>query len=98
MSAASAWETGTKRRRGKLREAESVVMGFRKHLDLLGAVELPIPVERAWRVGRLPGKHWDPFDRVRAAQALIEGLGILTNDPTRRFRCDGSLVIGRDSF
>jgi PIN domain nuclease of toxin-antitoxin system len=30
--------------------------------------------------GRLEGAHKDPFDRMLAAQALVEGLPLVTND------------------
>jgi PIN domain nuclease of toxin-antitoxin system len=29
----------------------------------------------------LPGAHGDPFDRMMAAQALIENLTVVTRDP-----------------
>ena len=31
--------------------------------------------------GLLAGDHRDPFDRIIAAQALIEGLTVITRDP-----------------
>jgi PIN domain nuclease of toxin-antitoxin system len=33
------------------------------------------------RAGRLPGEHRDPFDRMLIAQAQIEDLAVVTNDP-----------------
>ena len=35
----------------------------------------------ALRAGRLPGDHRDRFDRLIAAQALEEGLIVVTRDP-----------------
>jgi PIN domain nuclease of toxin-antitoxin system len=81
VSAASAWEIASKHRLGRLPEAEAVVRGFQRHLTTLQAVELRISVEHALLAGSLPGEHRDPFDRMLAAQALIEGVPLLTVDP-----------------
>lgn len=77
VSAASAWEISIKSALGKLD-----VPG-----DLLGAVAdsdlepLAITFEHALVAGALPPIHSDPFDRMLAAQATIEQLTIVTNDP-----------------
>jgi PIN domain nuclease of toxin-antitoxin system len=34
----------------------------------------------ALAVGGLPGLHKDPFDRIRVAQAIVEGITLLTSD------------------
>lgn len=81
VSAASAWEIANKHRLGRLPEAEAVVRGFRRHLAVLQVIELPISIEHALLAGSLPGEHRDPFDRMLAAQALIEGVPLLTIDP-----------------
>lgn len=44
------------------------------------AAELPVKLTHALRVGELPKHHKDPFDRLLIAQAMIEGLTILTLD------------------
>lgn len=49
-------------------------------LDAISAVPLPLGVEHAEAVGRLPLLHRDPFDRLLAAQADVEGLVLLTAD------------------
>ncbi len=81
ISAASAWEVATKARLGRLTGAEAAVQGFQSHIRRMGAVELPITVEHALLAGRLPHPHRDPFDRMLAAQALLEGLVMVTSDP-----------------
>ncbi|MGQ9553151.1 MAG: type II toxin-antitoxin system VapC family toxin [Anaerolineae bacterium] len=81
VSAASAWEIANKHRLGRLPEAEAVVRGFRRHLAVLQVIELPISIEHALLAGSLPGEHRDPFNRMLAAQALIEGVPLLTIDP-----------------
>ncbi len=43
--------------------------------------ELPISTRHAIKAGLLPGAHRDPFDRMLAAQSLLESLPILTSDP-----------------
>ena len=43
---------------------------------------LPITYEHILRVESLPLHHADPFDRLLVAQALEEGLTILTADRT----------------
>ena len=39
------------------------------------------PVAHARRVRSLPAHHRDPFDRMLVAQALEEGLTVMTRDP-----------------
>ncbi|NHK38748.1 PIN domain-containing protein [Thermus thermophilus] len=87
VSSASAWEMATKHRLGKLSGAEAVLEGLEAHLSRLGAEELPIRLAHALLAGRLPGDHRDPFDRILAAQSLVEGLVLLTTD--RAFRSFG---------
>jgi PIN domain nuclease of toxin-antitoxin system len=76
VSAASAWEVATKFRLGRLPEAETVVRGFQRHVETLRAVELPIRIEHALLAGTLPG-----IDRMLAAQAILEGIILVTEDP-----------------
>ena len=45
-----------------------------------GYVELPITSEHAVNVDALPPLHKDPFDRLLLAQALVEGITLLTAD------------------
>lgn len=82
VSAASAWEIATKFRLGKLAEAQSVVHGYADHLTRLRARELPITSHHALAAGSLPWDHRDPFDRVIAAQCMIESLPLVTADAT----------------
>ena len=42
--------------------------------------ELPVTIEHALAVERLPLHHGDPFDRLIIAQALTENLAVITND------------------
>ena len=80
VSAASAWEIATKVRIGKLPDAEVVAGDISAAIVGQGFEELPISVVHAQRAGSLPGDHRDPFDRMLAAQAQIEGVPILSVD------------------
>ena len=80
VSAASAWEVATKYRIGKLPQAAALAADMPSVLTGQGFVELPITVRHAQAAGSLPGPHRDPFDRMLIAQAIEEGLTILTRD------------------
>jgi len=45
-----------------------------------GYNELPILSEHVVTVGVLPPLHKDPFDRLLIAQAMVEGITLLTSD------------------
>jgi PIN domain nuclease of toxin-antitoxin system len=45
-----------------------------------GYSELPIGSEHAVAIDRLPSIHKDPFDRMLVAQAMVEGITLLTSD------------------
>lgn len=45
-----------------------------------GYCELPIRSEHAVAVASLPPIHRDPFDRLLVAQAIVEGITLLTAD------------------
>jgi PIN domain nuclease of toxin-antitoxin system len=76
-SAASAWEIAIKVGRGKLK--------VRADLDALivaaGFIKRAIAFPDARRAGALPHHHGDPFDRILVAQALEDGVPIVTCDP-----------------
>jgi PIN domain nuclease of toxin-antitoxin system len=46
-----------------------------------GFIELPISARHADLAARLPSAHKDPWDRVLAAQAICEGMAVVTRDP-----------------
>ena len=81
VSAVSAWEIATKHRLGKLPQADVLLAGYSKHLDRLGVIRLPVAEDHALLAGRLEWDHRDPFDRMLAAQAMIESLVFITGDP-----------------
>jgi len=81
VSAVSAWEVCTKVRIGKLPTGRALCDDFRSYLERFHFTPLPISVEHGQLAGRLPGLHKDPFDRMLAAQALVESVPLVTNDP-----------------
>ena len=82
VSAASGWEICTKVRIGKLPTAHDLCDDFVGFVTRYGFEALAITVEHGRLAGRMAGAHKDPFDRMLAAQALIEGVAIVTNDAT----------------
>lgn len=80
VSAASAWEICTKTRIGKLSTGQALCEDFSGYLERYYFTPLAISVEHGRLAGRLPGAHKDPFDRMLAAQAIIEGIPLATND------------------
>jgi PIN domain nuclease of toxin-antitoxin system len=81
VSAASAWEITTKHRIGKLPGAGEVAADVAGAVAGQGFSSLDITIVHAQRAGRLAGEHRDPFDRMLAAQAQLEDLPLVTDDP-----------------
>ena len=80
VSAASAWEIATKHRIGKLPGAEAAVRQFTELIAADGFTHLAITSQHAIKAGGFVTEHRDPFDRMLAAQAIIEGATLVTND------------------
>ena len=80
LSAASAWELAIKAALGKIELPEPVETYVPTRMARQGITALPITHTHALRVSTLPPHHRDPFDRLLIAQALVEGLPILTAD------------------
>jgi PIN domain nuclease of toxin-antitoxin system len=80
VSPASAWEVATKHRIGKFPEASNLIAQWAERLAVDGFQELPITSAHALRAGGLLGEHRDPFDRMLAAQGILEGMDVMTND------------------
>ncbi|HEY0786720.1 MAG TPA: type II toxin-antitoxin system VapC family toxin [Acidobacteriaceae bacterium] len=80
VSAASAWEIATKVRLGKLADAATPLADFEEKMKQGGYAVLAVSVAHALKAGSFPEPHQDPFDRMLAAQALIEDLVMLSAD------------------
>ncbi len=81
VSAASAWELAMKVRLGKLPAAARLTHHFAQSLAEQDFKPLAIGIEHGRLGGLLPGAHRDPFDRILAAQALVEDMALVTSDP-----------------
>lgn len=80
VSHASAWEMAIKQSLGKLSLAEPVTRLMADRLRPLGIALLPISMDHIGLVESLPLHHRDPSDRMLAAQALVEGLTVVSGD------------------
>jgi PIN domain nuclease of toxin-antitoxin system len=80
VSAASAWEIGTKVRLGKLSGAEELVADFAGCLARERFEQLPISADHGIRSGLLPGPHKDPFDRMLVAQSQAGDIPLVSAD------------------
>jgi PIN domain nuclease of toxin-antitoxin system len=87
VSSASAWEVAIKVALGKLR----IPAPLEEAVADSGFDALPITFGHAAAVTGLASHHADPFDRMLIAQALVEGLTIVTHD--RRFAPYGVPII-----
>jgi PIN domain nuclease of toxin-antitoxin system len=81
VSAASAWEIAIKVSLGKLTLAEAYDVLVRREILANGFEYLPIELAHTARVLALPFPHRDPFDRMLIAQALVEGMQLVSTDP-----------------
>lgn len=80
VSIVSIWEIAIKKSVGKLGmdiELEALI----NSLDVFGFELLPVHPSHTLSLAKLPLIHRDPFDRTIIAQAISEGLELLTADP-----------------
>lgn len=80
VSAASAWEIATKFRIGKLPEGRALASDFEGLTAGRGLTPLTITAKHAQLAGSFAHEHGDPFDRMLAAQAVLEGAVLLSPD------------------
>ena len=82
VSAATAWEIATKVRVGRLPVMAPAMEGrnFAEWVVEDGFEHLAITHDHCLKAGLLPGVHRDPFDRLIAAQGLLEDLTVITRD------------------
>lgn len=79
FSAASLWEVALKRHSGKRDFGAEPAVLRRRFLDN-GYLELPITGAHVAATSALPPIHKDPFDRLLLAQAMTEGMTLVTAD------------------
>ena len=80
VSSASLWEIAVKTRLGRLTLARPFAELIPEQLRLNAMEVLPIEVPHLAALITLPWHHRDPFDRLLIAQALAEGLPIVSRD------------------
>ena len=76
VSAATSWELGIKQKKGQLILLKSV----EELRTLFGFRELAITMAHGELAASLPLHHKDPFDRMLVAQAILEGMVLVTAD------------------
>jgi PIN domain nuclease of toxin-antitoxin system len=79
FSAASLWEVAIKSSLGR-EDFRVEPRLLRRGLLDNGYAELPVTSQHAVNIDGLPPLHKDPFDRLLVAQALSEGITLLTAD------------------
>lgn len=79
FSTASVWEVAIKHSQART-DFQADPSALRQKLLETGYVELPVLGEHAVAVATLPWIYKDPFDRLLIAQAIVEGVELLTVD------------------
>ena len=79
LSVLSYWEVVLKSAKGKL-DVGNPRIWWETALGDLGATSLPFRPRHVSEIADLPGIHADPFDRALVAQAIAEGLTLVTMD------------------
>ena len=81
LSVTSCWEMAIKVSLRKLTLPFAVHRFIHEQLEINGFGLLPMTLEHTSTVAGLPFHHRDPFDRLLAAQAVDEGLRLVSADP-----------------
>ncbi len=84
LSTASVWEIAIKHALGNLTLPSAPNRYIPLRMSESGIFALTILNEHALRAGSLPRHHGDPFDRLLVAQAQIEHMTIVSEDPKLR--------------
>lgn len=80
VSAVSAYEMSYKHHRGNWPEIVGLVAAFEEIVEAEGFELLPLAARHAIRAGAYPREHRDPFDRMLVAQAMDEGVKLVSKD------------------
>ena len=81
ISPAAYWEIAIKVSIGKLILNQPYEDFMDACVNKYGFTILPVEPKHTARVIGLPFHHTDPFDRLLVAQALVENIPIISNDP-----------------
>ena len=80
LSVACLWEMQLKIAKGKLSLSRSLAEVIAEQCRVNGLRLLGVEPAHIYRLAGLPFHHTDPFDRMIIAQALMEGMTIVTSD------------------
>jgi PIN domain nuclease of toxin-antitoxin system len=81
LSHASVWEMAIKVSLGKLKMPGAFDRYVTEQMYANGFTEMEIGFRHISACAKLPWHHRDPFDRMLAAQAIGEGVAIVSGDP-----------------
>ncbi len=81
LSSASCWEIAIKTKMRRLTLPDRPDRFIPDQMSANNIAGLPIQLIHALHVYNLPDHHRDPFDRMIVAQARIEKMPVITNDP-----------------
>ena len=80
LSVGSLWEMLVKKQLGKLPVPSPAGAYLRRQLEKNRITILNLAADHVYRLEELPVLHRDPFDRMLVAQALAEGIPLVTQD------------------
>jgi PIN domain nuclease of toxin-antitoxin system len=80
VSVISPWEIAIKRAKKRLRAPDDLGNAVEAHRFQL----LPVLLRHTAAIGSMPNHHGDPFDRMLVAQAIVDGLTLVTTDRVLR--------------
>lgn len=81
LSSASAWEIAIKASVGKIDLPDPAPRFVTERMDSMFVDPLVVVHAHALAVASLPMHHRDPFDRLLVAQAIIERVPVISEDP-----------------
>ncbi len=84
VSAVSVFELSNKVRLGKFDPARELVERLQEVMEYNRFTPLAVSMDHARLAGRLANPHRDPFDRLLAAQSIIENIPVVTADTAIR--------------
>ena len=84
VSAATVYEMANKLRLGRFEAAREIIERLDEILADNNFSPLAVSLQHAAVAGTLVSRHRDPFDRMLAAQAIINGLQLVSADPAMK--------------
>lgn len=84
VSIATLWEIAIKASLGRIDLGSTFAEFVTEQVENNGFSVLPIALEHLARLAELPFHHRDPFDRLLVAQALAEGIPLISADGSFR--------------